>query len=109
MRPGRRSECNPHLSLAPQFGRKSVRASDQKNRAGDRFVPPSAKMAGERRAVEAVAALVQRNQQRFIGNGGRYRPGFLGDPGGGIAGAALGNFMDLEAAKAELAADIVET
>ena len=108
MRPGRGAECNPDLCLAPQIGRKSVRAADQENCVGNRFVPPAAKMTGESRAVEVVAALIQRHQHGFFGDRSRYRRGFLSDAGGGIAGAALGNFMDLQAAKTELAADILE-
>src|SRR6185312_4351462 len=70
MRPGRRAERNAELSLAPQIGRKSVRAADRKNSIGDLVIPPAAKMPGKRRAVEVVAALVERHQDGFIGNGG---------------------------------------
>ena len=59
-------------------------------------------------AVDIVAALVERHQDRFLRDRRRNRRGFLGHPGGGVAGAAFGNFMNFEAAKAELAADIVE-
>ncbi len=45
----------------------------------------------------------------FAGYYGRNRRGFLGYPGRGVAGAAFRNFMNLEAAKAELAADVVES
>ena len=72
------------------------------------FVPPAAEMPGKSGAVDVVAALVERHQHGFLGNRGRNRRGFLGDPGRGVAGAAFGNFMNLEAAKAELAADVVE-
>ena len=59
-------------------------------------------------AVDVVAALVERHQHGFFRNCRRNRRGFLGHPGRGVARAAFGNFMDLEAAKAELAADVVE-
>ena len=96
------------LCLAPQIGRKSVRAADHENSVGDLLVPPAAEMPGKSRAVDIVAALVERHQDGFLGDRGRNRRGLLGHPGRGVAGAAFGNFMNLEAAKAELAADVVE-
>ena len=44
----------------------------------------------------------------FSGISGRDRRRLLGDPRRGIAGAAFRNFMNLETAKAELAADVLE-
>src|SRR3981081_1974465 len=44
MRPGRGAERNAELCLAPQIGRKSVRAADQKKSVRDRLIPPAAKM-----------------------------------------------------------------
>ena len=64
--------------------------------------------SGEARAVDALAALVERHQHGLFRDRGRDRRGFLGDPGRRIAGAAFRDLVNLEAAKAELAADIVE-
>ena len=52
--------------------------------------------------------LVQRHQRGFLGNEGRNRRRLLGHPRQSVAGPALGNLADLEAAKSELAAEIVE-
>ena len=64
------------------------------------------------RAKAALSILSPRSSSAtrtgFIGNCSRNRGGFLGHSGGGVAGAAFGNFMNVEAAKAEFAADIVE-
>ena len=40
------------FSLAPQIGRKSVRAADRENSVGDPLIPPAAEMPGEGRAVD---------------------------------------------------------
>jgi len=74
----------------------------------DRLIPPAAKMSRKTGAVDVFAALVERHQNRLVRNRGQDRRGFLGHPGGRVAGAAFGNFMDVEATKTELAADIVE-
>src|ERR1700735_4915223 len=66
-------------------------------------------MAGKSRAVDIVAALVERHQGGFFRHGRRDRRGFLSYSGDSVPGAAFGDFMHLEAAKAELAADIVES
>src|SRR5882757_8053237 len=108
MRPGRRAERNAQFSLALQIGRKSVRAADRENCIGDSLIPPIAEMPGETRAIDALAMLVQRHQYGFLRYCRRNRRGFLRYPGRGVARAAFGNFMDREAAKAELAADILE-
>src|SRR4051812_48839831 len=65
-------------------------------------------MTGKSGAADTLAVLVQRHQQRFFRNRGGNRRCLFRDPGRGVAGAAFRNFMNLEAAKAELAADIVE-
>ena len=66
-------------------------------------------MPGKRRAVDAVATLIERHQDRFFRDLRRNRRGFLGYPGRGVPRAAFRNFMNLKAAKAELAADFVES
>src|ERR1700681_3881979 len=109
MRPGRGAERHPELCLPPQIGRKSVRAADHENSVGHLFVPPAAKMAGKSGTVEIVAAFVERHHDGFRWNYGRNRGGFLGHPGCGVARAAFANFMNFEAAKAEFAADVVES
>src|ERR1700704_4047197 len=70
--------------------------------------PSAPQMPGEGCAIDILAALVERYQHGFVGNRSRNRGGFLGHPGRGVARAAFRNFMNLEAAKAELAADVVE-
>src|SRR5882757_11248511 len=65
-------------------------------------------MAGEAGAVDIAAVLVERHHHRFFRNQGRNGRGLLRDPGRGVARAAFRNFMNLEAAEAELAADVVE-
>src|SRR6266436_153444 len=62
VRPGRRTERNAQLCLAPQIGRKSVRAADHENIVGDRLIPPGAKMAGKSGAVDVFAAPVECHQ-----------------------------------------------
>src|SRR6202008_4617683 len=59
-------------------------------------------------AVNIFAAFVQRDKYGVFRDCGRDRGGLLGDACGWVAGAAFGNFMDIEAAEAELAADVVE-
>src|ERR1700733_1199974 len=66
-------------------------------------------MPGKCSAVDFVATLVERDQYGFRRDCRRNRRCFLGNPGGCIAGAALGQLMNLKAAKSELAADIVES
>ena len=64
------------------------------------------------RAKVALSILSPRSSSAtstdFCGISGGNRRGFLGHPGCGVARAAFRNFMNIEAAKAELAADIVE-
>ncbi len=45
----------PELCLAPQIGRKSVRAADRENSLGDGFVPPAAEMPGKTRALSRLS------------------------------------------------------
>src|SRR6202008_4171229 len=59
-------------------------------------------------AVNIFAAFVQRDKYGVFRDCGRDRGGLLGDACGWVAGAAFGNFMDIEAAEAELGADVVE-
>ena len=66
-------------------------------------------MPGKGCAVDALAVLVECHQQVLFRKQRRDRGGLFGDPCRGIAGAAFGNFMNFEAAKTELAADLVET
>ena len=65
-------------------------------------------MPGKGCAVDILAALVERHQHGFL----RYHrcdsSSFLCYPGGGVARAAFRNFMNLKAAEAEFAADVVE-
>ena len=65
-------------------------------------------MAGKRGAVDAGAALVERHQHGFVGDQGSNRTGFVVDPRRRVARPAFRNFQNIEAAKTELAADIVE-
>src|SRR4051812_7656448 len=109
MRPGRGAERKLELCLAPQIGRKSVRATDQKKSIRDRLIPPAPEMPGKAQAVDAVATLIERHQHRFFGDFRRNRRGFFGYSGVGVARAAFRNFMNRKAAKAELAADLVES
>src|SRR5690242_618097 len=107
VRPGRGPERDHELSFAPQFGRKSVRPANDENYIR-RLVAEAAQMLGKGAAVDALAALVQGDEPVFLREVGRDRSRLLGDSRGGIAGAAFRNFMNLDAAKAELAADIVK-
>src|SRR5260370_42369605 len=59
MRPGRGAERKLELRLAPQIGRKSVRAADQEKSIRDRLIAPAPKMPGKRRAVDAVPTLIE--------------------------------------------------
>src|ERR1700687_2779226 len=108
VRPSSGAERNVQFCLAPQIGRKSVRAANHENSIGTLCTRQTAKMPGKSCAVDAVAALVERYQHRFSGNCRRYSGGFVGHPGCGVAGATFGNFLDLKAAKTEFAADIVK-
>src|SRR5262245_22902923 len=65
-------------------------------------------MPGKGGAVDALAALVQRHEPVFFREEACDGGCLLRHPGGGIAGAAFRNFMNLKAAEAELAADIIE-
>src|SRR6516164_4500973 len=62
VRPGRGTERHPQFSLAPQFGRKSVRAADYENSAGDLIIAPAGEMSGKTMAIDAVATLVERDE-----------------------------------------------
>jgi len=66
MRPGRGAERKPELGLAPQIGRKSVRAADQEKSVRDRLIAPAPKMPGKPRAVDAVPAFIERHQDGFF-------------------------------------------
>src|SRR6185437_8174097 len=108
MRPGRGPEGDRDLCLAAQIRRKSVRDADNENSVGDALVPPLAEPAGKRGAVDVLAALVETHKHGVFRDCGRYRGTFFGDSRGRVARAAFGNLMNVEAAKAELAAGIVE-
>src|SRR5262245_22323460 len=103
VRPGCRAERDHEPSLAAHFRGKSVRAADDENYIR-RLVTEAAQMLGKGCAVDALAALVQCNEPVFFREVRRDRGGLLRDSRGGIAGAAFRNFMNLDAAKAELAA-----
>src|SRR4051794_24940482 len=109
MRPGRGAERNLELCLAPQIGRKSVRAADQKKSVRHRFIAPAPKMPGKAQAVDAVPPFIERHQGGFFGDFRRNRRGFLGPAGRGVPRAAFRNFMYLEAAKAELATQFAKS
>src|ERR1700710_1695245 len=109
MRPGRGAERDTELCLAPQIGRKSVRAADHENSVRDRLIPPAPKMPGKRRAVDAFSAFIERHQDRFFRDLRRNRRGFLVYAGRCVPRAAFRNFMNLEAAKAELAAQFAKS
>src|SRR5215475_9618567 len=102
MWPGRGPEGDRELRLAPQIGRKSVRAADDKNSIGEALVPPLAEPAGECGTVDIVAALVEGDKHGVFRDCGRNRGGFLGDSRRRVTGAALGDLMNVEAAEAEL-------
>src|SRR4051812_43734099 len=108
MRPGRGAERKLELCLAPQIGRKSVRAADQKKSVRGRLIPPAPEEPGKRRAVDTVATFIERNQHRFLRDLCRNRRRFLANPGSGIPRTAFRNFMNFEATKAELAPRILE-
>ncbi len=59
-------------------------------------------------AVDGFAALVEGNDGRFVRNQRRDRGGFIRHAPGGVTRPAFRNFMNLKAAKTELAANIVE-
>src|SRR6185312_16915207 len=65
-------------------------------------------MVGKRAAVEIVATFVERDQHRFRRDCRGNRCGLLGNAGIRVPRAALGQFLNFEAAKTELAADVVE-
>jgi hypothetical protein len=72
------------------------------------FVAPAAELPGKARAVDALAAFVERDQRLLLRQQRRDRRSFFGNPRGGVARAAFRDLMDVEAAKPELAADILE-
>src|ERR1700726_165075 len=109
MGPSRVAAREGELPIAPQIGRKSVRAADDENSAGDRPVPPAFEVAGKSSTVDILAVFVERDKHGFFRGCRRNRRGFLGDARGGVACPAFGNFDDLDAAEAELAANIVES
>src|SRR6266852_1026565 len=107
MRPGRSPERDPEALLAAQIGRKSVRAANDKNCAGDRLVPPASKTIRKTGTVYILAALVERDKHGFLRDCRRNRRALFRDARGCIARAALRDLMNLDAAKAELAADFI--
>src|SRR5207302_1970209 len=85
------------------------RAADHENSVGDRLIPPGAKMPGKSGAVDILAAFVERHEGGFRRDCGRNHARFLGNPSCGVTGAAFRNFLNLEAAKTEFTADVVES
>src|SRR5664279_5647532 len=108
MRPSRGPERDRELLFAPQIGRKSVSAANDKHGIGNRLVAPLAEMTGKRRAVNVAAALVHRHQYRFVGDDRKDFRGFLGHPGWRLTRTALRKLMNLEAAKTKFATHILE-
>src|SRR5260370_10359358 len=108
MRPGRRAERNAQFSLALQIGRKSVRAADCENSICASLIAPATEMAVKRGAIDVLAALVERHKYVFFRYQCRDRGGLFGNAAGRITPPALRNFMNLKAAKAKLAADVVK-
>src|SRR5258708_35039121 len=68
VRPGRSPERDPEAFLAAQIGRKSVRAADDENSAGDRLVPPASKAIRETLTCHILTVLVERNRYGFLGD-----------------------------------------
>src|SRR5579883_1849968 len=108
MRPGRSPKSDPGLFLAAQFGRKSVRAADHEYSIWNRLIPQAAEALGQRLTADIFAAFVERDKHGVFRDCGRDRRGLLRDARSCVAGAAFRNFVNLEAAKAELAADVLE-
>lgn len=71
-------------------------------------VAPAAELPGETCAVDALAAFVERDQHMLFRDHRGDGCGLFGDARIGVTCAAFRNVMDIEAAKAELAADIVK-
>src|ERR1700752_3247765 len=59
-------------------------------------------------AVDGLATLVEDNDGRFVRNERRDRRRFFADSGSCVARAAFGDFVNFEAAKSELAGDVIE-
>src|SRR6201986_1953111 len=108
-RPGRGPKRQSKLLLGPQIGRKSVRTADNKSDMADRLVAKARQMPRQADTVDIVAAFVQAHNHGVLRDQRGDRSSLLGDPRRNVTRAAFGNFMDVEAAEPELAADLVET
>src|ERR1043165_5924031 len=68
MRPGRRAKRKLQAGLVAQRGREPIVAADDEDRGRPAVVAPAAEPAGERRAVEAFAALVEDDGDGPVGD-----------------------------------------
>src|SRR5450755_3909625 len=109
MRPSRGPERDSEAFLAAQIGRKSVRAANDENGAGDRLVAPAAKSIRKVLTCDILTVLVKRDKHGFLRDCRRNRRALFREPRRCVTRATLGDLMNLDAAKAKLAADLVAT
>src|SRR5215831_12946414 len=101
MRPGRGPERDPETFHAAQIGRKSVRAADDEDYAGNRLIAPAPETIRQTDTVDILAVLVERDKDGFLRDCGRNGGTFLRHPRGGVARAAFRDLDNLKPAKAE--------
>ena len=103
MRPSGGSEGKPELSPLLQALGQSIGAADDEADRRPVLGAPRLQHSRQARAVEVVAALVQDNDNRPVGNDIGDGDRFFDAPPFGVLGAAFADFNNLNVADAECA------
>src|SRR5262249_27148183 len=98
VRPGRGAEREHEVGAALELDAESVGAADDEDGGRACGVAPALQRGGERIAVESLAALVERHDDRALRDDVGERDRLLQDAAGGVLGPALADFDDLDVA-----------
>jgi hypothetical protein len=98
VRPRGGAESEPDLGAIEEAGRNAISASNDEAHSRTVFGSPLAQQACERRAVEALATLVENNDDCSIGYDIGERDRLLDTPAFGILRAAFANLNDFDVA-----------
>jgi len=101
MRPSGGSEREPELGACGQARRESVGTADDKAHGRTVFRAPFAQQRRQHRAIEALTALVENDDNRAVGNDIGERDRFLDAATLGILGATFAYLDDFDVAQAE--------
>src|SRR3954469_1065258 len=101
VRPGDGAEREPHVCLIAETRGKTVVAADDEHGGRAAIVAPTAEPRRQRRAVEALAALVENKGDGLVRNDIGQRGRFFGHPLADLLGPAFADFHDIHVAKAD--------